>query len=94
MSLQESADENETVRLLQQISRLTSRSKDRRSYALIRRTLKARMSALDAANENSDWRSMVHKVAGMWSDRDDLDAFYSDMRLRTHERFAYLYNDE
>ena len=94
MSAQESANEQDTLRLLQQISRLSARSKDRRNYALIRRSLKARMSAMEAANENSDWRDIVHRVSGMWADRDDLDAFYADMRQRTRERFAYLYNGD
>jgi hypothetical protein len=41
-----------------------------------------------SATETDD--DVLGEVAGLWKDRDDLDALYSDMRAKRREKFERL----
>jgi hypothetical protein len=43
------------------------------------------------AKEAADWREVTREVAGMWEDRDDLEAFDRDFRAAAKRRFPSVY---
>jgi hypothetical protein len=40
----------------------------------------------NSAEAKGDWKDAWRQAAGMWQDRDDLDAFYADRRKRRRKR--------
>jgi hypothetical protein len=52
---------------------------------IIRRGIDRELSQETSAGEG-DWKDAWRQAAGMWKDRDDLDAFYADRRKRRRKR--------
>jgi predicted DNA-binding protein len=63
-------------------------STGRRQSELIR----AAIDGYLAQEESSDWKKALEAVRGMWADRDDLDAFYADLRKDWDRRLKRLYD--
>jgi hypothetical protein len=52
---------------------------------IIRRGIDRELEQHSKAIEG-DWKDAWRQAAGMWKDRDDLDAFYADRRKRRRRR--------
>ena len=70
--------------------RRTARATGRSQSEIIRSGVDLALNETDSVSE-LDWKRAKLAAAGIWKDRDDLDAIGEDMRDRYHERFEKLF---
>lgn len=71
---------------LKKAARRTGRSQSE----IIRRGVDLALNETDNVSE-PDWKRATLSAAGIWKDRDDLDAIREEMRSRYHERLEKLF---
>lgn len=70
--------------------RRPARATGRKQSEIIRRGVELALQEAVGIPE-PDWKRATLAAAGIWKDRDDLDAIREDMRDRYHERFETLF---
>jgi hypothetical protein len=53
---------------------------------IIRRGIDRELEDKSAEKQRADWKDAWRQAAGMWKDRDDIDAFYAERRKQRRKR--------